>query len=174
MINRDFENNLKAARKKLALTQKELAELSNLSQGNISDMESGKRLPDLQNACNLAMALGVSLDWLCGISKSYQIVSPGQWLHYLDKLLCDPPKRNGKDIVQVRASGKNVLIILSGDEMVSFFNEYNALRSVRSSIGEDVYQTAICKLFEKYGCYLTPGTSLTETGVNTPTPPTGF
>lgn len=175
MIDRDFKSNLKLARNKAGLTQSELATDSNMSQAYISEYENldSNRLPTLQGACNLAMALDVSLDWLCGISDNYQLTTPFSWLWYLDKILSNPPKRNGRDMIQITESGDSASIVFSGQNMTAFFKEHSALRSVKDSIGADVYETALDKLIEKYESQFSPGYNEKTIGAKTVTTPKG-
>ena len=53
---------LKEFREKTGYTQRELARLSGISQGYISDLEAGKKDPRLAQAAKLARALGVLVD----------------------------------------------------------------------------------------------------------------
>ncbi len=61
-----FAFNIKFHRKRLGLTQKELAEKLYLSPQNISKWEKGACTPDIENLCRLADVLGVSVDNLVG------------------------------------------------------------------------------------------------------------
>ncbi|MCY3674827.1 MAG: helix-turn-helix transcriptional regulator [Rhodobacteraceae bacterium] len=60
----DFAENLKEARRARNLTQKDLAKLSQLTQPQISQLESGTNEPKLSTAIALSRVLGVSLDEL--------------------------------------------------------------------------------------------------------------
>ena len=66
-----FAQRLKQARTDKKMKQSELSEISGVSIATISAYESadgtkGKN-PSLENARSLAKALGISLDWLCGM-----------------------------------------------------------------------------------------------------------
>ena len=63
-----FAYNIKFHRKRLGLTQKELAGKLYLSPQNISKWEKGACTPDIENLCRLADTLGISLDTLVGES----------------------------------------------------------------------------------------------------------
>lgn len=52
---------IKAARKKLNLTQRQLAEKLGVATGTIQQYELGKRSPDIQTLANLALALNTSV-----------------------------------------------------------------------------------------------------------------
>lgn len=60
----EFGNRVYEARKKAKMNQTELAQAVGVSQNSISGWESGRRIPCIYNAKNLAKALNVSLDWL--------------------------------------------------------------------------------------------------------------
>ena len=65
-----FAFNIKFHRKRLGLTQKELAGKLYLSPQNISKWEKGACTPDIENLCRLADTLGISVDTLVGESGS--------------------------------------------------------------------------------------------------------
>lgn len=60
-----FAKNLLEERKKQNLTQRELSEKSQVSIQMISAYEKGTKLPSLESAISLCIALNVSLDQLC-------------------------------------------------------------------------------------------------------------
>ena len=62
-----FADRLRDARKAAGKSQTTLGEAAGVSAQNISACEKGKNLPTLFTAVALAKALGVSLDYLCGI-----------------------------------------------------------------------------------------------------------
>lgn len=66
-----FPERLKFTRQKAKLTQKQLAELSNVTAATISsyEAEGGTKVPSLDKVIALAKALNVSIDWLCGLSN---------------------------------------------------------------------------------------------------------
>lgn len=59
-------NNLKAQRKKLGLTQAELAKTIGATQGMITGIETGKRSPSYEVALKLAETLHTTVDYLSG------------------------------------------------------------------------------------------------------------
>jgi len=59
----ELKDRLKAARKALKLTQKELAEIAGTSQVTIQQLESGRN-DTSKKLKELALALGVTMDWL--------------------------------------------------------------------------------------------------------------
>lgn len=55
---------IKERRKALHLTQVQIKELCGISNGNLSDLENGNRLPSAGALVSLSQALGVTTDWL--------------------------------------------------------------------------------------------------------------
>lgn len=64
-----FASRLKEARKKKKIELQALREKVNISQSAMSHYSTGTTVPTLEVAAKLAEALGVSLDWLCGLSE---------------------------------------------------------------------------------------------------------
>lgn len=57
---------LKEARTASGLTQTDVSERTGITQGNVSEYETGSRSPELATLTRLADVYGVSLDWLVG------------------------------------------------------------------------------------------------------------
>lgn len=55
---------IKNRRKELRLTQVQMRELTGISNGNLSDIENGNRLPSAGALISLSEALRVSADWI--------------------------------------------------------------------------------------------------------------
>lgn len=64
---------IKEIRKKLNLSQVELAKKLNTSQNTISNYEAGNTQPSIEMLVNIADVLNVSLDYLCGRQWNNQI-----------------------------------------------------------------------------------------------------
>lgn len=64
----DFGLRLKQLRKNRGMTQKALADRINKSVSAISSYESNAQLPPLDVSISIALALGISLDYLVGCS----------------------------------------------------------------------------------------------------------
>ncbi len=64
-----FSERLTETRQAAKLNYKELSEKSGVTSTAISYYEKGTKAPTLESAAKIAVALGVSLDWLCGIEK---------------------------------------------------------------------------------------------------------
>jgi transcriptional regulator with XRE-family HTH domain len=65
---KQFGARLKQARKDLGLTQTQAAALTGVSQGNISDFESGNSEPMASTIVSFSKTYGVSGEWLLGVS----------------------------------------------------------------------------------------------------------
>ncbi len=61
-----FSSRLKKARIGKGVTQAELSRLASLTPATVSAYEKGQKLPNLSSTVELARALGVTIDWLCG------------------------------------------------------------------------------------------------------------
>lgn len=59
---------MKQLRRELGLTQAEIAEKTGIEKSSVSAYEKGTRAPAAVAAAKIAKALGVSLDYLCGIN----------------------------------------------------------------------------------------------------------
>lgn len=64
---RSIGPNLRAARSKLGLTQGQLAERAGLSLGWISAVETGRRVPCVENLVRICLAVGVGVDVALGM-----------------------------------------------------------------------------------------------------------
>ena len=64
------EFRLREIRQRLGMSQKEVAKLCGLPQSQISHYECKAGLPNWENAGNIAIALGCSLDELAGLTRS--------------------------------------------------------------------------------------------------------
>ena len=63
-----FGRRLKSLRRKTGFSQKELANILNVSPSTVSNYESGISLPPLQTAYEIAINLQGSLDYLTGLT----------------------------------------------------------------------------------------------------------
>jgi len=67
-----FALRLREARERKKLTQKQLADMAEITAASVSAYEKidGAKSPSIEIATKLAKALGVSLDWLAGLSSN--------------------------------------------------------------------------------------------------------
>lgn len=66
--NTSISERIKELRTNMGLTQKEFAELINVSAVSVSSYETEAKNPSLDMMINIAKKCNVSLDWLCGLS----------------------------------------------------------------------------------------------------------
>lgn len=159
-----FSARLKRARNKAKMTQDELAQKAGMTQSKVSTYESEKNqsVPGLDAAAALAVALGVSLDWLAGISddeKTDAEISGQDFLRKLIGLLLhDGASWEDKALNEIVGDG--VYIRFGGSslngldyDISSLFNLKKALKD--SNVSEDVANKAmssvISDIVEKYG-----------------------
>lgn len=84
----DFGEKVKYFRQINNLSQKEVADYLGVSTAQISDIEKGKSSPSLKRAVLLSDFLGVSLDYLVGISASNSDINV-----LFNTLSCDERKK---------------------------------------------------------------------------------
>lgn len=68
-----FADRVREARKEAGLSQADLAKRVRVHKSEISNYENGTH-PAYWNLIELARALNVSLDWLCGLSSKRELV----------------------------------------------------------------------------------------------------
>ena len=70
-----FAERIKALRKQKKISQQKMAELIGIDVRLYQYYESNEKCPSLSNALNIAVALSVSLDYLCGLTEKSEINS---------------------------------------------------------------------------------------------------
>ena len=73
----DFGNNLRSKRQELKIKQKDLAQTVGISAQSLGLYEKGVKFPPFETVIALAQALGVSLDWLTGLTTEEMAGSGG-------------------------------------------------------------------------------------------------
>ena len=63
------------SRKELGLNQKELAKKANLTEANLSRYENGYREPKAGTISQIAEALGISADYILGITDTIEVIN---------------------------------------------------------------------------------------------------
>lgn len=90
---------MKAARDKKNMTIKELAEQCGVSVSAMNRYLSMASTPTMDVAATMAQVLGVSLDWLCGLSNEdgqAEKFTTGKIVRLLSELLANPTRGDGK------------------------------------------------------------------------------
>lgn len=161
-----FATRLKRARNKAGMTQDELAKKAEMTQSKVSTYESpkNKSVPGLDAAAKLAAALGVSLDWLAGISDDEKIdveISGQDFLKKLIELLLhDGASWEDKALNEIVGDG--IYIHFGGSSLNGLDCEISKLFALKkalkdTNIAEDFASKAmdsvISDVVEKYGDY---------------------
>lgn len=69
MYKESFHQKIKKARIDAGYTQKQIEEITGISQSILSKIESGDREPSIENLCTLIDFYEVSADWILGTNK---------------------------------------------------------------------------------------------------------
>ncbi|MDY0345033.1 MAG: helix-turn-helix transcriptional regulator [Bacilli bacterium] len=77
--------NLKIARQRKGLRQKELGDLINLSSKTISNYEAGIRDPDIKTLIKIAQVLEVTIDYLVGLEQKTLVEQIRERIHELNR-----------------------------------------------------------------------------------------
>lgn len=164
-----FSKRLKEARTDKNMTQKELSEKSGVSTVMISAYErsntnSGKN-PALNNIYAIATALGVSIDWLCGIDKEQESTEGINTTTLLKSLIniLDTLKYYIEELPNKGINGKSnyydslICIHLSKNEnnkkkIGNFVDDYLEVKKLidNGALPKDIKQTVIYAIIEKY------------------------
>lgn len=155
-----FANRLKEARNSKNMTQTELSELTGVSLMMISSYENTKtksgKNPAFNNVYLLANALGVSIDWLCGISDNREPnkggnISTKDFLYAVTELVDNSEKVNVKGCTLHGNLCQSIeFIINSFDSYLSdFIKDYQAVKVLRNTIPE-TYTMLLNTVIEKY------------------------
>lgn len=69
-----MENNIRAARKRVGMTMKQLGQLVGVAESTISQYENGKRQPDNETLLKIAEELNTSVSYLLGETKKIPVL----------------------------------------------------------------------------------------------------
>lgn len=62
----EFKDNLKEILKERGISQRQLSEMTGITEATISKYSKGERVPSITNALKISESLGVSIDFLVG------------------------------------------------------------------------------------------------------------
>lgn len=156
-----FAQRLKQARNSKELTQKELSDLSGvstvmISQYERSEISTGKN-PALNNVYSLANALGVSIDWLCGLTgKSRESgISTMTFLHATETLIDNIDERyfeRDRCLSRPYDGFERVcsINIPYGSDLYNLIEEYINIMPARQYLSDDLQETIIGEINKKY------------------------
>ena len=112
--------NLKEVRKEAGYTQKQLADLLNISQQSYSDYENGRTFPDKKTLLKISEVLNISIDYLLGRTDELGAVAPsGAPLSADEKSLLENYRRLRPDLKQLLLSTAETLASSSEPDSVS-------------------------------------------------------
>lgn len=148
-----FAERMKQSRERKGMKQNELAKAVNVTPTTISsyekaDTEGNGKKPTLENAQAIAETLGVSLDWLCGMSDA---VGGGYTDFNAEAYL--------KSIVRILAETSHTVsengIIFENEVILEFIRKISDLIDVyhAGSIPKDLIDVCIDKIIKDYSNY---------------------
>lgn len=143
---------IKELRTSLNLTQKEFAELINVSTVSVSSYETETKSPSLDMVINIATKFNVSIDWLCGLSnKKNSIDNFSTYYDVLETLakLCsvkytdsDKPLISIDFITNLASCNQVARLTIEGDSVIStFLKNWKKMYTLleENVINEDIY-----------------------------------
>lgn len=149
-----FSDNLRELRKKRKLTQEELAELADMSTTIISDYENTRKKPSIIAVKNIADALGVTLDELCGNDIENQFkrkLDNEAVLTVLSALKILQAQVRVNKSIELTLDPKKDTADYSTSIILDFFKEYEIIQNfANSDATEDMVESLIDNLKEKY------------------------
>ncbi len=159
MSNYPLSARLKELRKIMKLTQKQFAELINVSTVSVSSYESGAKNPSLDMVINIATKCNVSIDWLCGLTERKSPLNSFTTYHDVFQVLTDICITKYEDqkstiLFPCFEDGMpDTLFVASEDSnFYNFFNEYRKIYElyVADTIDDEVYNFWVKKELNKY------------------------
>ncbi|MDD6490266.1 MAG: helix-turn-helix transcriptional regulator [Clostridia bacterium] len=150
-----FQERLAKSRQSAKLNYKELSQKSGVTATAISYYEKGEKSPTLESAMKLAVALNVSLDWLCGLNKGENIENDNtallrNFIYIFDEyegLLENTPGTYPDTPSQLK------MITFLPDDLYNFLEEYSNIRKLKKSsdiITDEMIETLKNALIDKY------------------------
>lgn len=134
-LNENFSVNLKCVMDKQQITRRKLAELINKDYQVVTSYVTGRNLPPLNTACDIALNLGVSIDYLChdcnvnnhihplrGVSVSKQLQSLYELITALG--------------MNIRITDKGVILESENQYLKSYFEQVQAAPAKVSAIAK--------------------------------------
>lgn len=160
-----FARRMKKAREDKGMKQNELAKAVGVTPTTISayeksDNEGNGKKPTLENAKSIAEALGVSIDWLCGIteskSSSYTDFTATDYFKSLITVLMETSS-NYNETFQDGIALTNPDIIAFSKKISDLIKVYRA-----GSIPDDLFDVCVDKIINDYNNYTVLGDCVLE------------
>lgn len=157
-----ISNRIKELRNERNLTQKEFAELINVSTVSVSSYETGAKTPSLDMMVNISNICEVSIDWLCGLTKKkslYNKVATYAEAFELLVTLCETKysedNRTLLSIISMDGTpGQEDVTFQSSVDInvYTFFKEWDKIYKLyqEKTIDEDLYNMWLEKTLRKY------------------------
>lgn len=148
-----FADRLKQARQKMDLNYKQLSELSKTTSTALSNYEKGEKMPNLESAAKIAVALGVSIDWLCGIEDVEKDNNSINLLSSLMVLLDSLPFETGySNIINEEFSIFLKFDLTLFDKLIDFIDEYRRIQEIKNTnlATDEMISTLLQNLIDKY------------------------
>lgn len=166
----EFAKRLKEAREKAKISQHVLAEEVGISVPSISAYENGTKAPNLETAFNIAAALNVSLDWICGNAGMSKKMTASEFLEaislaniYLkpEGIYISDTKILDSDSEITGGPMPAVHVTFYGDAITAFFDSFKAVKNLyeKKDITDDMYKTFVSSLIAQYAEHITWGES---------------
>jgi len=158
MSNELLPTRIKELRIDMGLTQKEFAELINVSTVSVSSYETEAKSPSLDMVVNIATKCNVSIDWLCGLSdkksQGDEIKNYPDLLRALVSLCSVKYEDSNKAVLQPSFTCiPDVHFNVRGDEIVrNFFIEWQKMYELLTAgtIDNELYNLWIEKELAKH------------------------
>lgn len=146
-----FENRLLKARKKIGLTQKQVAEKALISYSSYSQYENNKAIPPLDIAIRIASVLNTTVEELCGLYDSRTINNMGDVASTMMKIndAVNHGDSHGPSSIVINPSNKTASLTIESEALSNFFMHKVAIESVVYSNEEDLSGTDIYAVYIK-------------------------
>ncbi len=150
-----FSSRLKKARIEKGITQAELSRLASLTPATVSAYEKGQKLPNLSSTAELAKALDVTIDWLCGIQDQqaadrFNSLKP---FEILSQMIVFLGMTDYSDItVNDETFNETAKITFTQPAVVGFIAGFKKLKELYDSnvLSKELFDAGINGLIDKY------------------------
>lgn len=182
-----FVERLKKARKEAGMTQKWLSEKSGIPLSTLAAYENMNRetMPDAENLYKIAVTLGKSIDWLCGMDteepqqeESSKEITSQQWIKRLLDMISFPQTYKASvedpygewqkiDMSTIRLdidkeqwdnNGIAFMLLFYGEELHNFITAIQSVKALDSSLDPITYSKIRETVIEQYAKYFDPDT----------------
>lgn len=182
-----FVERLKKARKEAGMTQKGLSEKSGIPLSTLAAYENMNRetMPDAENLYKIAVTLGKSIDWLCGMDtkesqqeESSKEITSQQWIKRLLDMISFPQIYKASvedpygdwqkiDMPSIRldidqeqwdSNGIAFGLLFYGEELHNFITAMQSVKALSGSLDPITYSNIRETVIEQYAKFFDPDT----------------